>query len=281
MPDFGERLAATFASSGALCLGIDPHPFLLDSWGLDDTPDGVRELALRAVDAAEATIGIVKPQAAFFERHGSRGYAVLEEVVAAARAAGLLVIVDVKRGDVGSTVEAYGQAWLTPGSPLEVDAMTVVAYQGVGSLVAPIELARHWGKGLFILAATSNPEAFPIQTAVLAGGELAGRTVAASIVAEVDALNSTSTTLGSMGVVVGATVDRADYALGPGALTRTPILAPGFGEQGATVGDVRAIYGELAGNAVVNVGRSILRAGADGIQSRLRATADELAGALA
>ena len=276
LPDFGARLEATFAQRGQLCLGIDPHAFLLAQWGLDDSASGVRELGLRAVDAAAEVIGIVKPQVAFFERHGSAGYRALEDVIAAARAAGLLVIADAKRGDVGSTVAAYGETWLTPGSPLEADAMTISAYQGVGSIAEPIALAQANGKGLFVLAATSNPEAVAPQTAVLASGDFAGWTVAAGIVGEVDVINE-APSLGAIGVVIGATVDLEDYGIERDRLGRTPILAPGFGEQGALLSDLDNLYGSVAANVVANVGRSVLRAGAEGIQSELRRHADELA----
>lgn len=273
MPDFGDRLATTFETRGRLCVGIDPHPFLLDAWNLPDSADGVREFGLRVVDAAAGVIGILKPQVAFFERHGSLGYAALEAVLAAARDAELLIIADVKRGDLGTSVEAYGQAWLTPGSPLEVDAMTAVAYQGVASLAAPIELARATGKGIFILAATSNPEAAASQKAVLGSGE----TVAAGIVSEVDALNVKATGLGPVGLVLGATVDLADYGIRDELLTKTPILAPGFGEQGALFGDIPQLYGAASGNIVVSVSRSILRAGPDDIDFTLVRQAAELA----
>ena len=222
MPEsFGERLSAVFADRGHLCLGIDPHTFLLGGWGLPDTPGGVRDFSLRAVEAAAGAVGIVKPQVAFFERHGSAGYAVLEEVLAVARAAGLLVIADAKRGDVGSTVAAYGASWLTPGSPLEADAMTVSAYQGVGSLREVVDLASAGGKGLFVLAATSNPESVEGQTAVRDRGEFSGRTVAAGIVEEVHQLNAA--TPGSVGVVIGATVRVADYGIHADHLSSTPI----------------------------------------------------------
>ena len=280
MPEsFGDRLTAVFAERGQLCLGIDPHAFLLDAWGLPDTPGGVRDFALRAVEAAVGAVGIVKPQVAFFERHGSAGYAVLEEVLAAARAAGLLVIADAKRGDVGSTVAAYGASWLTPGSPLEADAMTVSAYQGVGSLHEVVDLAAAGGKGLFILAATSNPESVQTQTAVRGRGEFSGRTVAAGIVAEVHQLNTG--TLGSVGVVIGATVNAADYGIEAAQLAATPILAPGFGEQGAGLADVRALYGTASSNVIANVGRGVLRAGPHGVRAELVRQAAELNGALA
>ncbi len=269
MADFGTRLAGTLADRGALCLGIDPHEFLLSEWGLPDTANGVREFALRAIDAAEGSIGIVKPQIAFFERHGSAGYAVLEEVLATARSAGLLVIADVKRGDIGSTVAAYGEAWLTPGSSLEADAMTIVAYQGLGSLTDPIARAQQHGKGLFVLAATSNPEAAATQTATVRRGAHAGQSVAAAIVEGVRELNAQSPVLGGVGVVLGATVDLGDYGIDREALERTPILAPGFGDQGAELTDLHALYGAVSPNIIANVGRSVLRQGPDGMRDEL------------
>lgn len=276
MRDFGERLATVFDARGQLCLGIDPHAFLLAEWGLPDSASGVREFGLRAVGAAAGAIGIVKPQVAFFERHGAEGYAALEEVLAAARDAGLLVIADAKRGDVGSTVEAYGSAWLRPGSPLEADAMTVSAYQGVGSLAGVIRAARAVGKGVFILAATSNPESLETQSAVRDRGPFSGLTVAASIVGEVEELNSGAARIGAVGVVIGATVDRADYGIGADRLSSTPILAPGFGEQGARLADLPRLYGTATGTVIANVGRSILRSGPDDIAETLARITAEL-----
>jgi orotidine-5'-phosphate decarboxylase len=278
--DFGERLTGVFERSGQLCLGIDPHAFLLAEWGLPDSAAGVREFGLRAVEAAAGTVGIVKPQVAFFERHGAAGYQALEAVLEAARDAGLLVIADAKRGDVGSSVAAYGEAWLTPGSPLEADAMTLSAYHGVASLLDVIALARRNGKGLFVLAATSNPESVETQTALRERGSFAGSTVAASIVGEVNELNSAARGLGAIGVVIGATVDASDYGIAADQLASTPVLAPGFGEQGARVADVRALYGAISANVVVNVGRSVLRAGPDAIRAELSVQAGHLAEAL-
>lgn len=275
MAEFGARLAATLSDRGGLCLGIDPHAFLLAEWGLPDSAEGVREFALRCVDAAAGSIGIVKPQIAFFERHGAAGYAALEETLAAARAAGLLVIADVKRGDIGSTVAAYAEAWLTPGSPLEADAMTIAAYQGLGSLADPVATAAAHGKGLFVLAATSNPEAADVQKAIIDSGENRGSTVAAGIVAGVELLNAEQP-LGSVGVVIGATVRLTDYGIPTSALAATPILAPGFGEQGASVGDLPALFGPVASNVVVNVGRSLLRTGPRGLAEAVAAQGAEL-----
>jgi orotidine-5'-phosphate decarboxylase len=263
---FGDRLTAVFDDLGQLCVGIDPHPYLLAQWGLDDSPTSLREFGLRVVSATAGLAGIVKPQVAFFERHGSAGYAALESVLAAARQAGLLVIADVKRGDLGTSVEAYGQAWLTPGSMLEADAMTISAYQGVGSIAAPMELALAGGKGLFVLAATSNPEAHDVQTAITASG----KSVASSIVGNVVQFNQTQTekTHGSIGLVLGATVDFADYGIDLDQLASepsTPVLAPGFGHQGSRYADLETLYGSAAPFAVVAASRSILQAGPEGI----------------
>jgi orotidine-5'-phosphate decarboxylase len=276
---FGLRLAEAFAERGQLCVGIDPHSYLLRGWGLTDSADGARELGLRVVDAAFGRAAIVKPQVAFFERFGSAGYAALEKVLGAARAAGLIVIADVKRGDVGTSVEAYAQAWLTPGSPLEADAMTVSAYQGTGSLSQPLELALEHGKGLFLLAATSNPEAAMLQRAKMPDGG----TVAASIVDDVTAWNSDRVSgqpIGSIGVVLGATVDFAAYGIDPAALAAdppTPVLAPGFGHQGARYEQLGALYGAAAAFALVSASRSILSAGPDGIAEAITSQAGEVA----
>ena len=276
-PHFGERLAATLQAHGPLCLGIDPHAELLSLWNLPDTADGVREFGLRAVDAASGTVGIVKPQVAFFERHGSAGIASLEAVMAAARAAGLIVIADAKRGDIGSTMAGYAHAWLSVGSPLEADALTVVAYQGIGSLDPAIALAQAAGKGLFVLAATSNPEAAELQSALTASGD----TVAARILAETNELNRSveNEAMGPFGVVIGATIDPAAFGLDLATASATPILAPGFGEQGALAGELGSRYGAAAGRVVANVSRGALRGGPEALAATLATLADEFAAA--
>ena len=276
-PHFGERLAATLHAHGPLCLGIDPHAELLSLWNLPDTADGVREFGLRAVDAASGTVGIVKPQVAFFERHGSAGIASLEAVMAAARAAGLIVIADAKRGDIGSTMAGYAHAWLSVGSPLEADALTVVAYQGIGSLDPAIALAQAAGKGLFVLAATSNPEAAELQSALTASGD----TVAARILAETNELNRSveNEAMGPFGVVIGATIDPAAFGLDLATASATPILAPGFGEQGALPGELGSRYGAAAGRVVANVSRGALRGGPEALAATLATLADEFAAA--
>ncbi len=276
---FGDRLTAIFRRSGQLCVGIDPHAGLLDSWGLPDSAAGVREFGLRVVEAVIGRAGVVKPQVAFFERHGSAGYSALEDVLAAARAAGLLVIADVKRGDVGTSVEASADAWLTPGSTLEVDAMTAVAYQGLGSLDGVIDRAQRHGKGVFVLAATSNPEAFETQTAMRADGV----TVAAALTAGVAARNGQGSpgTLGAIGVVIGATVALPDFGLSAASFTGMPILAPGFGHQGARIAQLPELFGSSTDNVLVSASRSILSAGRAGLAAAIDDHVRQVAACLA
>ncbi len=131
---FGDRLYAAMREHGPVCVGIDPHASLLAQWGLDEDANGVREFSLRVVEALGGRAAAFKPQAAFFERHGSRGVAVLEEVIAACREVGTLCIVDAKRGDIGSTMAGYAEAFLSDQSPLAGDAVTLSPYLGVGSL---------------------------------------------------------------------------------------------------------------------------------------------------
>lgn len=276
---FGDRLAAAFGAQGRLCVGIDPHAHLLADWGLETSAAGVRAFGLRVVEAAAGRAGIVKPQVAFFERYGSAGYAALEDVVRAARDAGLLVIADAKRGDIGTSVAAYAEAWLTPGSPLEADAMTIAAFQGVGSIAEPMCLAESAGKGLFVLAATSNPEAAAIQQAVVAHGPRAGMTVARAIIEDVHAFNQEQPPhpFGTVGLVLGATVALGEYGIDTAtAAPAVPVLAPGFGHQGARVEDVDRLFGAFAPGVIVSESRGLLAAGPDGLAEAIGRRAEEV-----
>ncbi|OZB83195.1 orotidine-5'-phosphate decarboxylase [Microbacterium sp. 13-71-7] len=275
MTSFGARLRRALDAHGPLCVGIDPHEALLDAWGLPQTADGVRAFGLTAVEAAAGRAGMVKPQVSFFERFGSRGFAALEDVMSAARAAGLLVIADAKRGDIGTTMAGYAQAWLEPGAPLEADALTISPYLGGGSLAEAITRALPAGKGVFVLAATSNPEGAPVQQALVpaALATTQGETTALRITRDVTAYDSPEGGLGSVGLVIGATIDRAGFALDDDTLRAVPLLAPGFGAQGATPADLRSRFGTLAGNVLASESRSILSAGPD----RIAATIEERA----
>lgn len=282
MRAFGARLAQRFAERKRLCVGIDPHTALLAEWGLTDDAAGAERMGRAVVEAAAEVAVCVKPQVAFFERFGASGFAALERVLADARDAGLLVIADVKRGDIGSSFDAYAEAWLAPGSPLESDAMTAHAFHGFGSLTGALRLVREHGKGLFVLAATSNPEAAAVQLSQVSEG----RTLAAHLVSDARAANAgeahSALAVGSVGVVLGATVKLSDYGLD---LTETPaapmvpILAPGFGFQGARIEDVEQIFGALTPAVLASESRSVLAGGAAGLAERIRQRAETVAAA--
>ena len=265
-PGFGRRLRDALDQYGPLCVGIDPHEALLRAWGMDATPAGAREFGLRTVEAAAGRVGVVKPQAAFYERYGAAGFAALEEVIAAARAAGLIVIADAKRGDIGTTMDGYAAAWLAPGAPLESDALTLSPYLGTDSLNAAFSAATAHEKGVFVLAATSNPEASALQRARVDDEESVAERVAHDVAARnIGAPGS----LGPIGLVVGATVDRCAYGLSDIVLAGAPILAPGFGAQGAEPGDLGRLFGYVSSQVVASESRSILSAGPAGLAARI------------
>jgi orotidine-5'-phosphate decarboxylase len=256
---FGERLSGLVAARGPLVVGIDPHPPLLASWGLSPDVAGLERFALTVVEAVGDRVAVIKPQSAFFERFGSRGVAVLERLLAAIRDAGALSLLDVKRGDIGSTTAGYAAAYLDPASPLAADAMTASPYLGFGSLAPLLEAAYAHGGGVFVLALTSNPEGAAVQRAT--GPD--GRSVAQAVVdqaAEANAaeLARTGGGLGSVGVVVGATVGahglRLDHLDGP-------VLAPGLGAQGAGAADLPAVFGPALPLVLPAVSREVLGAG--------------------
>jgi orotidine-5'-phosphate decarboxylase len=263
---FAARLAAAGAARPALCVGIDPHPGLLSAWGLGDDAAGLDRFARTVVEALADRVAVLKPQSAFFERHGSRGVAVLETVIAEARSAGALVLVDAKRGDIGSTVAAYADAYLDPASPLAGDAVTASPYLGFGSLEPMFELAAKHGKGVFVLALTSNPEGAAVQRAVAADG----RTVAGTILAELAARNAGATPFGSLGAVVGAT---AAGGIGHDlAKVNGPLLAPGLGAQGGRPADLTELFGPALPLVLPAYSREILQNGPSA--DALRASAD-------
>jgi len=258
---FGTRLAAALDERGPLCVGIDPHAGLLTAWGLPDDPRGLRELALRVVDALGGRVAALKPQSALFERHGAAGVAVLEEVLVACRDTGVLSVLDVKRGDIGSTMAAYAQAYLADGAPLAADAVTLSPFLGLGSLAPAVELAHATGRGVFVLALTSNPEGATVQHAV--GPE--GRSVAAALVEGVAGLNAAGPVgegLGSVGLVVGATTGSAVRDLGIDlAASRAPLLVPGIGAQGAGRAELAAVFAGAEHAVLASTSRAVLAAG--------------------
>jgi len=285
---FGARLAAATAEHGPLCVGIDPHASLLDAWGLPDSAEGVRRFALTVLEAVGGRVAAVKPQAAFFERHGSAGVAALEEVVAAGRDTGTLVVVDAKRGDIGSTMGAYADAFLRDGSSLAGDALTVSPYLGFGSLQPAVDLALATGRGLFVLALTSNPEGADVQHARDADGvavaDRVARAAGASNAAELaDGGPAAGEALGSIGLVVGATIGDAAARLGVDlAAVRGPLLAPGVGAQGAGAAELAAVFGDARPAVLASSSRGVLAAGPDvrALRDAARAAADAAGAAL-
>ncbi|MFG1882984.1 orotidine-5'-phosphate decarboxylase [Micromonospora sp. NPDC049102] len=269
MESFGTRLHRAVTERGPLCVGIDPHPGLLARWGLADDLDGLDRFTRTVVDALGDRVAVVKPQSAFFERFGSRGVAILESTIRQLREAGSLVLLDVKRGDIGSTVSAYASAYLDPSSPLYVDAVTASPYLGVGSLAPMFELATRHGGGVFVLALTSNPEGAAVQRARTADG----RTVAQTVIDEISQLNIGADPLGSFGLVVGATIGDTGHDLsGVGG----PLLAPGLGAQGAGAADLRTVFGSSLAAVLPSYSREVLSAGPDA--DALRAAADRVLG---
>jgi orotidine-5'-phosphate decarboxylase len=252
---FGSRLHDALRRRGQLCAGIDPHASLLHEWGLDDSAGGLERFALTVVDAVAPLVSVVKPQSAFYERHGSRGVAVLERVIEQSRAAGALVLLDVKRGDIGSTSQAYADAYLDPASPLAADAVTASPYLGFGSLTPMIDTARKHDAGVFVLALTSNKEGPEVQHATTDGG----RTVAGRVLDELRGLNAGADPLGSFGAVVGATIGDTEESFD----INGPLLAPGYGAQGGTVADLRRIFGSSASRVLASSSRDLLLAGPD------------------
>ncbi|WP_127783138.1 orotidine-5'-phosphate decarboxylase [Rhodococcus sp. X156] len=270
---FGHRLAEAVAERGRLCVGIDPHPALLQAWGLDDNALGLARFADTCVRALAGEVAVLKPQVAFFEAHGSAGVRVLEDTIAAAHAAGALVLLDVKRGDIGSTMAAYARAYLGEGSSLAADAVTLSPYLGTGSLEPALQLAEATGRGVFVLARTSNPEGAPVQLATAPDGG----TVAQHVVDAAAARNAGSAP-GSVGVVVGAT---RDHGLALGGLNG-PVLAPGLGAQGATAADLAAIFAGVAELVLPSTSRDVLGRGPDvaALRGAAARTRDEVAAAL-
>lgn len=265
---FAHRLEAALDRRGPVCAGIDPHAALLSAWELPDDVGGLERFALTCASVLGETAAVVKPQSAFFERFGAAGVAVLERTVAECRAAGALVVLDVKRGDIGSTMAAYAEAYLDPSAPLAADATTVSPYLGVGALQPAFDLAQRHGGGVFVLARTSNPEGGQVQHAIGADG----RSVAQQIVDDLAGRNHGLRPFGPVGAVVGATVD--DVGLDLTALNG-PLLVPGIGAQGGTADDVRRLFDGLTRTVLPSVSREVLRAGPD--RAALRAAVSELA----
>lgn len=285
MPEsFSKKIERAFASSGQLCAGIDPHSSLLEENDYTVSLEGLDHFCSTLLESVVGNVGIVKYQVSFFEKFGPEGMKVLQNQLSLAKKAGLLVIADAKRGDIGSTMQAYSDAWLAQDAPYMCDALTVSPFLGVGSLEPAVVSAVERGKGLFVLCATSNPEAALLQSAETSNGS-----VSAQIADEVKSLNHISAQskdlFGSIGLVIGATVNLGARGLGDlnsgQTNLRSPILAPGFGAQGGSLSQAKQIFGDNAGDVIYSVSRSILRNGIQNVGKTLIADTNELAESLA
>lgn len=281
MPNsFGSKLSKAFNEHGQLCVGIDPHEALLSDWGLEFSAEGVDYFANKVVDAAAGRVGIIKPQVSFFERFGSAGFEILERVTNRAHEAGLLVIADAKRGDIGSTMEAYLDAWLGRRAPFYADTLTVSPFLGLEATTSLLANYLERGRGVIALVATSNPEGASIQ--LNSRDEVS---ISSQIWTKVSELNGVlagpGDEFGPIGAVIGATLDLKRFGLELAQDgVKTPILAPGFGAQGAELADIRAIFGSASAQVIASVSRSVLAGGAHGLESSIDRASEELAAAL-
>ena len=256
MERFGARLRTAIGQFGPLCVGLDPHPALLTAWGLQDDVNGLATFSDQVVSALGGRVAAVKPQSAFYERFGSRGVAVLESTIRQLRDAGTLVVLDVKRGDIGSTAAAYADGYLDPASPVCADAITASPYLGFGALRPMVDKARENGLGIFVLALTSNPEGAAVQRARVGDG----RTVAQVVIDEISQVNAGVRPMGDVGVVIGATVGELGHDL---TQLNGPVLVPGLGAQGGRPADLPKIFGSGAPQLLPSYSREILAAGPD------------------
>ncbi len=276
---FGAKLQGAFSEKGQLCVGIDPHPELLEAWGHGDDIAGLEVFSRNLLELCIDQVGIIKPQVAFFERFGAKGLAVLEDLCNTAVETNLVVILDAKRGDIDSTMRAYFDAWLGKDAPFQCDALTVSPFLGFESLMPTLASCLDRGKGLFVLAATSNSGSSQIQKATSSGVS-----VARSIWDQLDENNAVTagpkSSLGSFGAVIGATLNLQAFGLeevfsGVSGLA-TPILAPGFGAQGAKLSESRSIFGAASGRVVHTVSRSVCDSGKLAVARNIESAKAEL-----
>ena len=254
---FADRLIDATRCFGPLCVGIDPHAGRIPALFGGDSPAGIEAWGLAMVDACAGKVACIKPQVALFERHGPDGMKALQSVARAAKAAGLIVLMDAKRGDIGSTAEGYAAAYLGKDAPFPSDALTVNPYMGLDTLEPYVREAEAHGKGVIVLVRTSNPGSADFQSRDLEGAPLYAR-VGEALAPLAERLKGDSGWSGLM-MVTGATGPaeaRAIRQIAPSSL----FLVPGYGAQGAGAAD--AMAGFVKGPAgleggVVSASRSV------------------------
>lgn len=254
---FADRLAAEVERKRSqLVVGLDPRVDLLPV----ELRGDVARFCCGVVDAVCPHVVAVKPQLAFFEKLGPAGMAAFDEVCAYARRAGLLVIGDGKRGDIGSTARAYAEAYLEGDEP-RVDALTVNPYLGRESVEPYLAAARRDGAGVFVLVKTSNAGA-DVQDVMLSDGRPLWQHVA-TLVAEWGAELVGEVGLSAVGAVVGATHPRA-VAEARRLMPQAIMLLPGIGAQGGVVADLERAFQSGPASALVNASRSVIYAFREG-----------------
>lgn len=250
---FAARFAAVRSRYGPLAWGLDPSGAILDAWRLGDTPEGLDRFAEITLEAANGNVGLLKLQAAFYERHGWQGIQTLQRLIGEAQSAGLLVIVDAKRGDVGTTNDAYAEAYLGADAPLGADALTVHPYLGLDAMGTFVARAHESGSCLLIVTHSSNPEGRTVQSATT----LSGRSVEEDLLVDIGNLNARLAPgeIGPIGAVVGPIgVDPALDLVSVNGL----FLSPGVGYQGATPADVAQVFASCPNRVIPSASRSLL-----------------------
>lgn len=257
MTHFASHLIAGARQLGPLCVGIDPHPGRIPALFGGDAPDGLAAWGEAVVAAAAGRACVVKPQVGLFERHGPDGMRALQRVCDASKAAGLMVITDAKRGDIGTTAKGYAAAYLSQDAPFYSDAVTVNPYMGMDTLEPFLQQAEANGKGVVVLARTSNPGSADFQAKDLEGAPLYARVVEA-LAPAIERLKGADG-WSSLMLVAGATGPdeaRKLRTLAPDAL----FLVPGYGAQGGGAADALAGFAEVdrrLEGGVVNASRSV------------------------
>lgn len=270
MGRFADRLCAAMAEKDAACVvGLDPVlEYIPDDFlrACDLSRDGDLEEQARLIEAycamtLEAVhdlVPAVKPQMAYFELFGSYGMRALENSIELARSLGLMVLLDGKRGDIGSTSKAYAEAYLAkkPRRPYEADALTLTPYLGSDSLEPFVDVALANDKGLFVCVRTSNPGADVVQQQTTASGAQLFEVVA-DLVSGFNERAIGTSGFGSIGAVVGATQAAAAGKL-RARLPHALFLVPGFGAQGGSLDTVRACFDAKGRGAIVNSSRAVM-----------------------
>jgi orotidine-5'-phosphate decarboxylase len=265
MMNFGDRLAQCVRQKkSAVCVGLDPRweslPLAIrqsiDAKNLNAVASATQCYCQAVIDAVAAYAPVIKPQAAFFEQLGPAGMPVLAAVIRHARQAGLLVLLDAKRGDIGSTAEGYADAYLGDSSPWQCDALTVNPYLGDDTLTPFVAVAQARGAGVFVLVKTSNPGSGFLQDQMLGDGQTVYQRVA-HVVESLSQSSQGQSGYGSIGAVVGATYPQQLATLRQ-SLPSSWILIPGYGAQGGTALDVSHGFDPQGLGAIVNSSRGII-----------------------